>query len=257
MFGREKRERMAGKATLGAAKGAGKAALGASKALKGGAKSKTTRKAARKAGKVAFRGGSRVLKPGKSTGARFLRYGFFALGGFVAGALVARSRSREDSSSFSGTTEQTWGSGLSSGPAGTTTGSDPTTGAPTEHQRPEDPNRTGPEREYSDPASGPLVGRRHRGRIGDVPEQQEEVENRIRTRVGEDPRTMDVPHLNVEVNEGVADIRGEVHTEEEKQAVEEIASSVEGVTEVRNLLTVNPDAPSRKKEAGGDQGEHS
>jgi osmotically-inducible protein OsmY len=55
-----------------------------------------------------------------------------------------------------------------------------------------------------------------------------------------------VPHLNVEVNDGVADIRGEVHSEEEKQAVEEIASSVEGVTEVRNLLTVNPDAPSRR-----------
>jgi hypothetical protein len=257
MFGREKRERMAGKATLGAAKGAGKAALGASKALKGGAKSKTTRKAARKASKAAFKGGSRVLSPKGSIGTRFLKYGFVALGGFAVGALAARSRSREDSSSFSGTTEQTWGSGLSSETAGTTTGSDPTTGAPSEHQRPEDPNRTGPEREYSDPSSGPLVGRRHRGRIGDVPEQQEEVENRIRTRVGEDPRTMDLPRLNVEVNEGVADIRGEVHTEEEKQAVEEIASSVEGVTEVRNLLTVNPEAPSRHKDAGGDQGEHS
>ena len=271
MFGRRTRERMAGKATLGAAKGAGRAALGASKALKGGAKSKTTRRAARKAGKVAFKGGSRVLRPGRSAGTRFLKYGFFALGGFAVGALVARSRSREDSSSLTGTTGQyvpdvgspsgqraeTWGSGTPTGTAGTTTGSDPTTGAPSEHQRPEDPNRTGPEREYSDPSSGPLVGRRHRGRIGDVPEQQEEVENRIRTRVGEDPRTMDVPHLNVEVNEGVADIRGEVHSEEEKQAVEEIASSVEGVTEVRNLLTVNPDAPSRRKEADDDQGEHS
>src|SRR5215217_7072360 len=75
----------------------------------------------------------------------------------------------------------------------------------------------------------------------------------IRRRVGEDPRTLDVPRLNVEVNDGVADIRGEVHSEEEKQAVEEIASSVEGVTEVRNLITVNTDAPSRRgKTAGGD-----
>jgi hypothetical protein len=49
----------------------------------------------------------------------------------------------------------------------------------------------------------------------------------------------------------VADIRGEVHTEEEKQAVEEIANNVEGVTEVRNLITVNPDAPRRGKAAGG------
>ena len=252
MFGRKKQEKVTGKATLGAAKGAGKAALGAGKVLKSGAKSKTTRKAARRAGKVALKGGSRVLTPGKPARYRYLKYGFFALGGFAVGALVARSGSREDSS--------TWGTGTPSGDggsaAGTTTGSDPTTGAPSEHQRPEDPNRTGPEREYSDPSSGPLVGRRHRGRIGDVPEQQEVVENRIRTRVGEDPRTMDVPHLNIEVNEGVADIRGEVHSEEEKQAVEEIASSDEDVTEVRNLLTVNPQAP-RRKAPGGDHGEPS
>jgi hypothetical protein len=243
MFGRKRRERMAGKATLGAARGAGKAALGASKAVKGGARSKATRKAARKAGKVALKGGARVVSPGKPAGSRFLRYGFFALAGFAVGALVARSGSREDSSSsFTGTTGQpgeTWGSS-------TPTVSDPTTGAPSEHQRPEDPNRTGPEREYSDPSSGPLVGRTHRGYIGDVPEQQDEVENRIRTRVGEDPRTMDVPRLNIEVNEGVADIRGEVHSEEERQAVEEIASSDEDVAEVRNLLTVNPEAPRRK-----------
>jgi osmotically-inducible protein OsmY len=55
-----------------------------------------------------------------------------------------------------------------------------------------------------------------------------------------------VPHLNVEVNDGVADIRGEVHSYEEKGVVEEIAADVDGVTEVRNLLTVNPDAPRRR-----------
>jgi osmotically-inducible protein OsmY len=55
-----------------------------------------------------------------------------------------------------------------------------------------------------------------------------------------------VPHLNVEVNDGVADIRGEVHSYEEKGVVEEIAASDEDVTEVRNLLTVNPDAPRRR-----------
>lgn len=236
MFGRKTRERVAGKATLGVARGAGKAALGAGKVIKGGAKSRTARKAtgkaARGASRVALKGGKRVASPGRSTGSRFLRYGFFALAGFAVGALVARSSSREDASS-------SWGSGTD---IGTT---------PSQHQRPEDPTRTGAERDYSDPSSGPLVGRRHRGRIGDVPEQQEEIENRIRTRVGEDPRTLDVPHLNVEVNEGVADIRGEVHTEEEKQAVEEIANNVEGVTEVRNLITVNPDAPRRGKAAGG------
>jgi hypothetical protein len=260
MFGRKTQERAAGKPTLSAARGAGKAALGAGKLAKGSAKSRTTRKAARGASKAALKGGSRVLSPGKPAGPPYLKYGFFALVGFAVGALVARSSSREDASTFTGTTGQhtpdldspagqrgeTWGSGTPTGAAGGAAGavSDPT--RPESLQRPEDPNRTGTGRDYSDPSSGPLVGRSHRGRIGDIPEQQEEVENRIRTRVGEDSRTADVPHLNVEVNDGVADIRGEVHTEEEREAVEEIASSVEGVTEVRNLLTVNPDAPSRR-----------
>jgi hypothetical protein len=209
---------------------------------------------------MALKGGARAVTPRDPATTRYLRYGFFALVGFAIGALVARSGNREDASTFTGTTGQhtpdfgspagqrgeTWGSETPTEAAGGAAGSvsDPT--KPESAQRPEDPNRTGTGRDYSDPSSGPLIGRTHRGRIGEVPEQQEEVENRIRTRVGEDSRTADLPHLNVEVNDGVADLRGEVHSEDERQAVEEIASSVEGVTEVRNLLTVNPDAPSRR-----------
>jgi hypothetical protein len=221
---------------------------------------KAARGAARGAGKMALKGGARAVTPRDPAATRYLRYGFFALVGFAIGALVARSGNREDASTFTGTTGQhtpdfgspagqrgeTWGSETPTEAAGGAAGSvsDPT--KPESAQRPEDPNRTGTGRDYSDPSSGPLIGRTHRGRIGEVPEQQEEVENRIRTRVGEDSRTADLPHLNVEVNDGVADLRGEVHSEDERQAVEEIASSVEGVTEVRNLLTVNPDAPSRR-----------
>jgi hypothetical protein len=221
---------------------------------------KAARGAARGAGKMALKGGARAVTPRDPATTRYLRYGFFALVGFAIGALVARSGNREDASTFTGTTGQhtpdfgspagqrgeTWGSETPTEAAGGAAGSvsDPT--KPESAQRPEDPNRTGTGRDYSDPSSGPLIGRTHRGRIGEVPEQQEEVENRIRTRVGEDSRTADLPHLNVEVNDGVADLRGEVHSEDERQAVEEIASSVEGVTEVRNLLTVNPDAPSRR-----------
>jgi hypothetical protein len=221
---------------------------------------KAAKGAARGAGKMALKGGARAVTPTDPATTRYLRYGFFALVGFAIGALVARSGNREDASTFTGTTGQhtpdsgspagqrgeTWGSGTPTEAAGGAAGtvSDPT--RPESAQRPEDPNRTGTGRDYSDPSSGPLIGRTHRGRIGEVPEQQEEVENRIRTRVGEDSRTADLPHLNVEVNDGVADLRGEVHSEDERQAVEEIASSVEGVTEVRNLLTVNPDAPSRR-----------
>ena len=221
---------------------------------------KAARGAARGAGKMALKGGARAVTPRDPATTRYLRYGFFALVGFAIGALVARSGNREDASTFTGTTGQhtpdfgspagqrgeTWGSETPTEAAGGAAGSvsDPT--KPESAQRPEDPNRTGTGRDYSDPSSGPLIGRTHRGRIGEVPEQQEEVENRIRTRGGEDSRTADLPHLNVEVNDGVADLRGEVHSEDERQAVEEIASSVEGVTEVRNLLTVNPDAPSRR-----------
>jgi hypothetical protein len=261
MFGRKTQERVAGKATLSAARGAGKAALGAGMLAKGGAKAGTTRKAARGASKAALKGGSRVLSPGESAGPRYLRYGFVALVGFAVGALVARSGNREDASTFTGTTGQhtpdldspagqrgeTWGSGTPTGAAGSAAGTVSDPARPESLQRPEDPNRTGTGRDYSDPSSGPLIGRSHPTEPPpDIPVQQEEVENRIRTRVGEDPRTADLPHLNVEVNDDVADIRGEVHSEEERQAVEEIASSVEGVSEVRNLLTVNPDAPSRR-----------
>ncbi len=306
MFGRKTRERAAGKAALGAARGAGKAALGAGKVLKGGAKSKTARKAARGSGKVALKGGSRVLSPGESAGSRYLKYGFFALAGFAVGALAARSKGEGDvSPSFTGTTGQhppdpgspagrrgeTWGTGTSLGTAGV--GAEPGRTEPggvappppegavpppprgprlaeppleeppleerplaesplaepplTEppiaeppHQRPEEPSRTGAEREYSDPSSGPLIGRQHRPPGGvDIPEQQEEIEQRIRTRIGEDPRTLMMPRVNVEVNDGVAELRGEAPSEEAKEAAGEIASGIEGVTEVRNLISVS------------------
>src|SRR5918997_2929834 len=222
---------------------------------------KAARGAARGAGKMALKGGARAVTPRDPATTRYLRYGLFALLGFAIGALVARFGNREDASTFTGTTGQhtpdfgspagqrggTWGSESPTEAAGGAAGSvsDPT--KPESAQRPEDPNRTGAGRDYSDPSSGPLIGRSHPTEPPpDIPVQQEEVENRIRTRVGEDPRTADLPHLNVEVNDDVADIRGEVHSDEERQAVEEIASSIEGVTEVRNLLTVNPDAPGRR-----------
>ena len=206
---------------------------------------KVASRAARGAGRAALRGGKgqarlvgRALSPREPAPSRYLKYGLFALVGFAVGALVARLGGR------AGQHGETWGSA-----AGTV--SDPA--SPAARQRPEDPHRTGPEREYSDPTSGPLIGRSHRAQRDRIPTQHQEIENRIRTRVGEDPRTMHVTRLNVEVNDDVADIRGEVHSEEEKRAVEEIAAGVEGVTEVRNLLTVNPQAPGRRdKAAGGD-----
>jgi BON domain len=205
-------------------------------------------KAGRVASRAAWRAGKgqarltrRALSSREPRAARYVKYGFFALAGLALGAVLSRFGSRDDtSSSFTDATgqqDQTWGTGTA---GGATAGQTDVGTVPSEHQRPEDPNRTGPEREYSDPSAGPLIGRdRPSEPPPEIPVQHEEVENRIRTRIGEDPRTMDIPHVNVEVNDGVAELRGVAPSEEAKQAAGEIAASVEGVSEVRNLITVS------------------
>ena len=173
-----------------------------------------------KAGKAAWKLGKgeaklvrRAMSSREPKAARFVKYGFFALAGLAIGTLIGRS-------SRNGSASDTWGGGDA-------------------YQRPEDANRTGAERSYSDASSGPLIGEQRRGSVEGVAEQQEEVEQRIRTRIGEDPRTMDLPRVNVEVNDGVAELRGQAPSEEAKAAAGEIASGVEGVREVRNLITVS------------------
>src|SRR3712207_5373405 len=199
-------------------------------------------KAGKAAGRTAWRTGKgqarltrRAASSQEPKGFRILKYGFFALVGLAVGALISRSGrnggTSDASSTFMGTTGgpgEMWGTGTPTGasPAGT-------------HQRTEDPNRTGAERAYSDPSSGPLIGEQRRGDVEGVPEQQEEVEQRIRTSLGEDPRTMDMPRVNVEVNDGVAELRGTAPSEDAKTAAGEIASTTEGVREVRNLITVS------------------
>jgi hypothetical protein len=209
-------------------------------------------KAGKVAGKTAWRTGKAQAKLARQAassreprGLRFLKYGFFALAGLAIGALISRSgRDGDTSSSYTGATGQhspdagspagqrgeTWGSGTPTGTAGGGAGT---------HQRPEEPNRTGAERDYSDPSAGPLIGEQHRGSVEGVPEQQEDVEQRIRTSLGEDPRTMDMPRVNVEVNDGVAELRGTAPSEDAKTAAGEIASGIEGVREVRNLITIS------------------
>jgi hypothetical protein len=175
---------------------------------------------------------------------RYLKYGFFVLLGLAIGAAIARSKKGEtsgESSSYTGTTGphapdpgspagqrgQTWGSGT---PTGTAGGGG--------QQGPGGANLTGAEREYSDPSAGPLIGEQHSDVEG-VGEQQEEIEQRIRTHIGEDPRTAEMPRVNVEVNDGIAELRGAAPSEDAKMAAGEIAQQVEGVREVRNLITVS------------------
>ena len=187
-------------------------------------------RAGKVAGRAAWRAGRgqarlvrRAASPREPRGLRLLKYGFFALVGLAVGTAIARSARSGGLGAQSG---ETWGTGTTTDMTG-------------DQQGPEDPNRTGAERSYSDPSSGPLIGEEHRGSVEGVGEQQEEVEQRIRTKIGEDPRTMDMPRVNVEVNDGVAELRGEAPSEEAKAAAGEIASSVEGVSEVRNLITVS------------------
>jgi len=204
----------------------------------------TAGRAAWKLGKGEARLIRRAMSEQEPKKSRYLKYGFFMLLGLAIGAAIARSKKGEtsgESSSYTGTTGphapdpgspagergQTWGSGT---PTGTAGGGG--------QQSPGDANRTGAERAYSDPSSGPLIGEQHSDVQG-VGEQQEEIEQRIRTHIGEDPRTAEMPRLNVEVNDGIADLRGTAPSEDAKLAAGEIAQQVEGVREVRNLIQVS------------------
>ena len=208
---------------------------------------KAAGKAAAKTAKAQAKLARQALSSSEPSGSRFLKYGLFALGGFAIGALVARSGGGDSSSEGTGQYNsdagspaerrgETWGSGT---PTGSGQGTTPESGvAQPPLQKPEDENSTGSDRDYSDPSSGPLIGRRHDPERGDVPVQHEEVENRIRTSIGEDPRTLGMQHLNVEVNDDVAEIRGVAPSQDAKDAVSEIAADTPGVREVHNLMTI-------------------
>jgi hypothetical protein len=205
---------------------------------------RTAGKAAWKLGKAEAKLIRRAMSAQESKKSRYLKYTIFTLIGLAIGAAIARSKkgeTSEGSSSYTGTTGphapdpgspagergQTWGSGA---PVGTAGGGG--------QQGPGGANRTGAERDYSDPSSGPLIGEQHSDVEG-VGEQQVELEQRIRTQIGEDPRTAEMPRVNVEVNDGIAELRGSAPSEDAKLAAGEIAQGVEGVREVRNLITVS------------------
>ena len=209
----------------------------ASKKMKGarvGAKlgAKVAPRVGRTAGKLAWKAGKgeaklirRAMSAQQSRKSRYFKYALFVLLGLAIGAAIARSKkggTSDESSSFSGTPGTDAGS--PAGQQGETWGS----GTPTGTAGGGGPQGTGAERDYSDPSAGPLIG-----------EQQEDVEQRIRTNIGEDPRTAEMPRVNVEVIDGIAELRGVAPSEDAKLAAGEIAQAVEGVREVRNLITVS------------------
>ena len=207
---------------------------------------KVAPRAGRTAGKLAWKAGKseaklirRAMSAQQSRKSRYFKYAIFTLVGLAIGAAIARSRKDSgtsgESSSFTGTTGQHAPEpGSPAGQRGETWGS----GTPTATAGGGGPQGTGAERDYSDPASGPLIGEQHETLEG-VGEEQDDLEQRIRTNIGEDPRTAEMPRVNVEVNDGVAELRGVAPSEDAKLAAGEIAQAVEGVREVRNLITVS------------------
>ena len=234
---------------------------------------KTKAKAARKAAPVVTKGGAKVaklagrhalrgakaeaklaqkaLQSNEPKSARYLKYALFAAAGFALGSFLSRLGAEGQdgtSSSFTGGTGlhepepgspaaergQTWGSGSTLGGAGGASD-----GA--NYQTPGEANRVGEDREYSDPASGPLIGEEGKPAM-DITERNQIIEQRIRTGIGEQVDTEGLPKINVEVNDGVVDLRGPVPSEDVKQTIEQLASNTEGVHEVRNNITVDSDA---------------
>lgn len=209
--------------------------VGGKTSAKAGAKGLA--KAGRGAGKYAAKKGKREVRvaeknlssSGGSGGSRLLKFGLLVIAGLSLGALVGRLMASQEtdqgeSSTGSGTSDQ-------NGSSSSTSSSESSAGSATsEEDLP---------RGHSDPSSGPLIGTDHEGDIEGVTEDHQEVENRIRTRIGEDERTRAMPRPNIEVNGGVAELRGVVPSDEVKEAAGEIAAETEGVSEVRNLMEVN------------------
>ena len=71
-----------------------------------------------------------------------------------------------------------------------------------------------------------------------APPAQKTIADKIRTNLGQDPRTSSLPRLNINVAEGTAFIRGTVPPGFDQNAIREIAGAVEGVTDVDLQVTV-------------------
>lgn len=222
-FGRSDTGKRMGKT---GAKGLGRLVRGAAK-VKAGKKAgkagvKGLARAGRGAGKYAARRGRKEVKVAEknlssrsSAGGRLMKFVMLVIAGLSLGALLGRLMNKEESQQDDSFT--------------TASADRPSAG---------DNADTDSQRAHSEPSSGPLIGTDHEPDIEGVTEDQPDLEQRIRTSIGEDERASDISAVNVEVNEGVAELRGVAPSEEAKEAVGEIAAEVEGIKEVRNLIEV-------------------
>lgn len=65
-----------------------------------------------------------------------------------------------------------------------------------------------------------------------APPAEKPLEDKIRTRLGEDPRTSSLPRLNVNVAEGTVFVRGVVPEGFDESAIRDVVAGVEGVRDV-------------------------
>lgn len=87
--------------------------------------------------------------------------------------------------------------------------------------------------ETPEPPEGP-------GTRADAPEPSPDgrIEERVRARIGEDPRTRDLPPVSIGVEDGMAWIDGSAPSQEAKEALTEVVGAVDGVNIVVNRVVV-------------------
>ena len=92
---------------------------------------------------------------------------------------------------------------------------------------------------------GRLTGVMHKARqLTLIPGGEEEyvdddlISQRVRTRIGEHPRTAHLPRVNVDSADRVVTLRGGVQTEEERLALEEVAAADPDVGGVINKVKI-------------------
>jgi hypothetical protein len=128
--------------------------------------------------------------------------------GYAAGMLTARKRQqvREDLAGTAGR--------LSTQAAQPATGAERATGPGLE-------TRTGPPADDTAPPAQTMIA------------------DRIRTRLGEDSRTRELPRLNINVAEGTVFVRGTVPSGFDESAIREVIGSVPGVTDIDLQVTAS------------------
>ena len=156
-------------------------------------------------GDRAKRLGVRPAKGGKRTSVLWLLAG--TVGGFAAGTLAAPKRGGDLRSDFSGSS------------AGFT---DSATGGGLE--------------DVSPPSSA--AGQATRDTAA-APASQKPLADEIRTRLGEDPRTADLPKLNINVAENTVFVRGAVPQGFDQDQIRSVITTVPGVQDVDLQLTTS------------------